>query len=329
MEDNPRILVTGATGFIGLEVSRQLAERGLRPKLLVRRPLRAAVLSRLEADLVQGDLESPESLRRTVEGVDTIIHLGGRAIFEEYRLVRPTIVDGSIALMRAAVSANVKRFVYSSTLLVYESQDTDVDQHTATKPKLGYGRAKLEAEEALSDMAANAGMALAVIRLPHVYGARDLMFNGLRQGRVLFPGHGKNRFAHMHVDDAARVLLAAAEQGWSGISPVSDDLPASWNEFFAEIKKYYPRFQNLRMPMLLALAGTAMLTPLRWLNRYPSLYTPDAVRGWNLNLPVKKGLLWSDLGMAPRYPTLYEGIPAALDECIAFQWMHPIADRRG
>ena len=85
---------------------------------------------------------------------------------------------------------------------------TVVDQNTSATSKLGYGKAKLEAEAALSRLAEQAGIALASIRLPHVYGARDLMFNQVRNGRVLFPGDGKNRFAHLHVDDAARVLIA-------------------------------------------------------------------------------------------------------------------------
>lgn len=102
MPDPGKVLVTGATGFVGYEVARQLCARGTRPRLLVRRPLRAALLGSLDAEPVQGELESPASLERTVEGVDTIFHLGARAIFEEYELVRPTIVDGSVALMRGA-----------------------------------------------------------------------------------------------------------------------------------------------------------------------------------------------------------------------------------
>jgi dihydroflavonol-4-reductase len=329
MADLGQVLVTGATGFIGFEVARQLSKRGFKPRLLVRRPLRAALLASLEAELIQGDLESPQSLERAVQGVDTIIHLGARAIFEEYDLVRPTIVNGSVALMQAAIAAGVQRFVYSSSLLVYGSQNEAIDQHTPATSKLGYGRAKLEAEEALSNMAEQAGMALALIRLPHVYGSRDLMFNQVRQGRVLFPGRGKNLFAHLHVEDAARVLLAVAERGWTGTSPVADDMAASWNEFFAVIREYYPRFRSFGMPMWLALLGTRLLTPFRRLSKYPSLYTPDAVLGWNLNGPVKRGLLWNELEITPNYPTVYQGIPAVLDDCIAFRWIHPVADRIG
>ena len=88
--DMGRVLVTGATGFVGLEVAGQLCRKGVRPRLLVRRPLRGALLESLGAELMQGDLESPESLARAVQGIDTVIHLGASAIFEEYSLVRPT-----------------------------------------------------------------------------------------------------------------------------------------------------------------------------------------------------------------------------------------------
>lgn len=65
------------------------------------------------------------------------------------------------------------------------------------------------------------------------------------------------------------------------------------------------------------------------LERPPTLYTPDAVLGWNLNGHVKRGLLWNELEITPNYPTLYQGIPAVLDDCVAFRWIHPVADRIG
>ena len=324
-----KVLVTGATGFIGFELARQLCGQGIEPRLLVRRPLRAGILGSLKAELIQGDLENPASLQRVVEGVDTVFHLGARAIFEEYHLVRPTIVGGSTALIKAAAAAGVQRFVYSSSLLVYPDQVESIDEQTPARPRVGYGKAKLEAEIVLSRIAEQAGMKLAIVRLPHVYGARDLMFNQIRQGKVAFPGDGRNLFAHMHVEDAARVMLAVANRGWTGFSPVADDAPADWNHFFAVIKEHYPRFRYFSIPKWAALVGTYAMTPYRRLGRYPSLYTPDAVLSWNLNIPVQKGLLWNELGLEPRYPTVYQGIPAALDDSIAYRWIHPIEDRMG
>jgi uncharacterized protein YbjT (DUF2867 family) len=72
-----KVLVTGATGFIGIEVSRQLAEHGMRPRLMVRRPVRGLMLRSLDAEIMQADIRSPESLRRILAGIDTVIHLGG------------------------------------------------------------------------------------------------------------------------------------------------------------------------------------------------------------------------------------------------------------
>ena len=72
-------MVTGATGFIGIEVSRYLAEREMGPRLMVRRPVRGLMLRNLEAEIMQADIRSPESLKRILNGMDTVIHLGARA----------------------------------------------------------------------------------------------------------------------------------------------------------------------------------------------------------------------------------------------------------
>jgi len=324
-----RPLVTGATGFIGLEVARQLAAAGVRSRLLVSRPERGRLLAGLGAELVLGDLTQPASLTRAVAGTDTVVHLGARATFEDISTLRPTIVDGSVALAEAAAAAGVRTFVYASSLLVYGSNSTPIGADTPARPRLDYGRAKLEAETALASVAARAPLRLAMLWLPHVYGARDLMFEQIRQGRLFLPGGGRNHYAHMHVADAARLLIETARQGWTGVSPVADDLAATWRDFVGIIRDYYTRFRVYWIPRWLALCATAAArAALSW-RRQPSIMTPGSVVGFNLNLPVQAGLVWKDLGISPSYPTVSEGIPAALDECVAFRWRHPVFDAKG
>jgi hypothetical protein len=81
------------------------------------------------------------------------------------------------------------------------------------------------------------------------------------------------------------------------------------------------------MPAWVASTGAVLLRPVLRLRRRPSLMTTDTVAGWNLNLEVAPGCLWRELGREPVYPTIATGIPAALDDCVAFRWIHPLEDR--
>jgi nucleoside-diphosphate-sugar epimerase len=326
-----RVLVTGATGFIGYEVARQLAQAGMRPRLAVRRPIRGALVARLPAEIVAADLRSPTSLTRAAQGMDAVIHLGARAAFESYARLRSSIVEGSRSMVRAAAEAGVRRFIYGSSLFVYPSLTEPIGPGTKPGPRLDYGRAKLEAERILSEEAERAGISFLALRLPHVYGARDLFFSRLARGRgrLAVPGRGTNRFSHMHVEDSARVLIAAAEGDVEGAWPVADRQPTTWSDFFAVLSDYYPQSRVIGLPAWFARAGAEMLRPVLWLRKRPSLMTPGTVIGWNLNLEVEPDCLWAQLGLEPLYPTIATGIPAALDECVAFRWIHPVEDTYG
>jgi len=325
-----RVLITGSTGFIGYEVACQLASRGLRPRLLVRRPSRAPLVAPLDAEVVQGDLLSEETLRRAVDGVDTIFHLGARATFEPYASLAPTIVDGTDRLMRVAIEAGtVESFVFASSLFVYGEQSTPITRDTAPSPALDYGRAKVDAEARLDALALRSSVRVASLRLPHVYGAQSVLFQQIRSGLAIFPGSMQNRCGHLHVADAARVMIAAAEQRWAGASAVADDFSANWIEYFEVLKLYYPRFRLVRIPRWLGYLGAAIAEPFVRLRGRPSLYTRGTVTGFNLDLPVEPGLPWSELGIRPMYRTIHEGIPAALDGSLLFRWRNPVTDRIG
>ncbi|MEJ5359264.1 MAG: NAD(P)-dependent oxidoreductase [Desulfobacterales bacterium] len=322
-----RVLLTGATGFIGHEVARLLNERGIAPRMLVRRPLRGLVLRGLAGETVNGDLLAPDSLPAAVAGVDTVIHLGAVASFVAYRIVRPSIVEGSRNLLSAAAAAGVKTLVYGGSLLVYPDRGQPIDQQTPAAPVLGYGRAKLEAETLLARGARASGMRFVSLRLPHTYGARSLFFEEARRGWMLFPGRGENRYGHLHVRDAARALVAAAEGGLEGAFVVADEESCSWNRFFEVVRASYPRLRVTRIPRRAALAAALLLDGLRLLHRRPGLYSAGAVRAWNLNLPVVAGTFRALFGVEPLFPTVREGVPAVLEEAVAYCWLHPMKDR--
>jgi nucleoside-diphosphate-sugar epimerase len=278
------------------------------------------VLKLPTAELRQGDLSRPESLKRIVSGIDSVIHLGALATFESYNKIRPSIVEGSINLMQAAIEAGVKNFVYGGSLLVYDAQTEPITQDTPSHPCSGYCRAKLEAETLLADMARNGSINFTSLRLPHVYGAKSLLFHQIRMGKVFFPGKGDNLFAHLHVADAARALITAAASGMSGIYVIADNMSCTWNDFFETTRSYYPKLKVNRIPEWIALTATGVLDIMLSFSTSPHLYSKDAVRNWNMHLPVVSGTLEHVLNLKPKYPTIIEGIPAVLDDCLCFSW---------
>lgn len=320
-----RVLVTGATGFIGTEVTRQLSEAGIRTRVMTRRPTRAPKLDGLDIEAVHGDLTVPDMLSDVANGCDAVIHLGGRAVFEPARLLVPTFVHGTRALADAAESAGARRFVFGSSLLVHRPSPDAVVAETEADPVIDYGRVKLQMEKELTS---RPGLSVANIRLPHVYGAGDQLFTNVRRGVMAVPGRSNSPFSHMHVRDAARVLIAAALGTWEGARGIGDRDPAGWDRFLGEIQRLLPRLVILRLPAPLAMAGTSLLRVVRSRLRTPDIFTPDTVRAWNMSLWADPALLWDEFGLEPEVPDYRSGIKRSLDDGVDHVWRHSVRDRR-
>ena len=183
--------------------------------------------------------------------------------------MRPSIVEGSVAMMRATQAAGVRTFVFASTLLVYPDQPEQIDRSTVPGPLLGYGQAKLEAELELAQLGRQTGMTVAILRLPHVYGGRDLLMYRALHGLVILPRPGDKPVAHLHVSDVARALIDDAELGFQGALPIGDDHPAPWMKFLAELRERLPTLRQLIVPVALVKAGLHLFSPVRLLNGRP------------------------------------------------------------
>lgn len=322
-----KILVTGSTGFIGYEVSCQLSRMGLKPKLLVKRYERGKLLSKLDAEIIEGDLTEISSLNNALEGVDAVIHLGARATFEKYKKIKDVNVTATYNLFEQCMKAGVGNFVFGSSMFVYSGGSAVIDRNTDANPLIDYGRAKLEVENRLLDISKDKDINVAAVRLPHVYGTQNLLFGQIRRGFIICPGNGKNIFSHLHVNDAARILIEIALRGWTGVSPAGDNSPSTWNEFFQVIQQHFPKIRVYRIPENISYIGSRIIDLFYDFLDRPNIYTPDTVTGFNLDLAIKPGLLWNDLGISPEYPTIKEGIPKVLDGFIPYRWVHSIKDK--
>lgn len=199
------VLVTGATGKVGSRLTKRLAARGHHVRALVRDPARAAPLRGDRVELAIGDLLDPTTLGAAVRGVDAIVHCAAffrGATAEEAHAVNDT---GTRALAGAARAAGVKRFVFTSTGLVYgPAGGAAVDEDHACAPVDAYPRSKLAAERFLL---ADEALDVRVLRLPFVYGDGDAHIAEAVPMMRGFPPAQRLAIAH-HADVAQAVALA-------------------------------------------------------------------------------------------------------------------------
>lgn len=222
-----RILVTGATGFIGRRLIDALRQRSGATILVVTRDV-ARIASIWPNGSVTGrigDLARAESLNDVIgNGVETVFHLAGytHAIDispdEEERMHHRITVAGTEALLAAASRAGVRRFVFvSSVKAIGEGGDSLIDEGQAPAPTTSYGRAKRAAEELVLAAGQRTGMHVAILRLPLVYGTGNKgniprMIVAIDRGRFPPLPEVGNKRSMVHADDVVQALLLAADK---------------------------------------------------------------------------------------------------------------------
>jgi nucleoside-diphosphate-sugar epimerase len=237
-----RVLVTGATGFIGLALVERLRARGDDVRALVRRTSRVAELQRAGAKLVTGDVVDARSLAPAVAECDRVIHLAG---------VVKALTPGDLFLANAQGTRNVAVACASAPnrpSLVYVSSQSAAGPAVGGRPRTEedlpapvsmYGESKLAGEEAVRDVGDR--IRATIIRPPIVYGPRDkeLMPQLLRMARagVVVRVGPQKKYSLVHVADLCDGILAAADRGapvragsTDGIYFLDDGVARTWDE---------------------------------------------------------------------------------------------------
>jgi predicted dehydrogenase/nucleoside-diphosphate-sugar epimerase len=239
-----RVLLTGATGFIGTRVAEILALRdGWQVRALVHNPGSAARLARLPVDMVHMDLGSPRDLANVVEGCDAIVHCAVGTAWGDRNEIFKVTVEGTRQLLQAARTANVKRFVHLSTIALHDLDMSGLlDETTPIAPPRGevYSESKAQAERLVLD-AAQLGLASVVLRPACVYGPFSNSFT-----TCAIQALAENRFRWVQSADApsntvyidnlieamVKVLEAPVEKIRGEVFTISDPEQMSWRQFY-------------------------------------------------------------------------------------------------
>lgn len=172
-----RVLVTGASGFVGKALCKELANRGFDIVAVAR--TRDAGLSEIASKLVMADLaDINDEIQSTLLQVDVLIHVAGRAHIIKEQSKNPYLayakinIEATKNLALQAASCGVKRFIYISSVKVNGETTNTVpfDELITPSPEDDYGKTKYEAEKELRLIAANANMEVVIIRPPLIYG---------------------------------------------------------------------------------------------------------------------------------------------------------------
>jgi UDP-glucose 4-epimerase len=303
MNGRTRVLVTGASGFVGAALCRELLARGHAVDAVVRRNTGGS-LPGLRYVFVEDIAEGID--RRTLENADVIVHLAAmahRAGADESQ-IRQVNVAGAALLAKQAAD-NVRRFVFLSSAKVHgeDSGDGAFTESDPLRPEDAYGRSKRDAEQALADIAAASGMELVVIRPPLVYGPR-VRANFLRllewvdSARPLPFGAVHNRRSLIYIGNLVDAIIGCATHpGASGPFLVSDAEILSTAEMISHIGRALGlprRLVSVPVPVL-RLAGrlTGRGEDVR---RLTGNFVVDASRaakvlGWRPPFPAERGLV--------------------------------------
>jgi nucleoside-diphosphate-sugar epimerase len=306
-----RYFITGATGFIGGRLARQLAAAGHTLIALVRDPARARDLEALGVTLAKGDVTDRGSLYKPMEGADGAFHVAGW-----YKLGRRNAaacahvnVEGTRNVLEAMKETGVPKGVYTSSLAVFSDTHGHLPDETYRYdgPHLtAYDRTKWEAHYCVAEPLIQAGLPL-VIALPGVvYGPGDPSSIGrafadyLKRRLPLVPSG--TAYCWAHVEDVAQAHILAMEKGKAGESYIIAGAPYTLEAVFALAEQMTgipaPAFKS-SPGMMRAMAG--LMGVVERIVPLPETYTGDGLRASaGVTYLGDNGKARRELGYAPR-----------------------------
>ncbi|MDQ2984546.1 MAG: complex I NDUFA9 subunit family protein [Actinomycetota bacterium] len=232
------ILVTGGTGFVGRHVVHELRAQEQDVRVLVRDRKRGSRLESWGAELAEGDMTDPESLRRAVAGADAVVHLVAIRQGRDEQFHR-IMEEGTRDLLKAAKGEGVRRFVQMSAL----------GTGPETRDLVPYYRAKWEMEVAVKE----SGLEHAIFRPSFVFGRDGGILPTFKRLAKLAPvtpitGSGEQRIQPIWVEDVAAYFAAGVDKPEAANRTFELGGPdqVTWNELWDRLK----RTLGLRRPSL-------------------------------------------------------------------------------
>ena len=322
-----KVFVSGATGFIGIQLVKRLVSQGNTVHALYRSESKAELIRIPGVVLFPGDILDTPSLERALEGCETGYHTAAFASVwtRDPALVFKLNVDGALNVIEAARKAGTRRLVLTSTAGILGPSETDpVDESSPVPPSFFtlYEASKSQLE---AKLLGNAGSVpeVVIVNPTRVYGPGYLsesngvtrMIKQYLEGRWrLLPGNGRSSGNYVHVEDVVSGHLLAMQKGKAGERYVLGGENINYLQLFQFVRQFSGvRTKLYKVPLWLMLFTAHAMKALARLTGRPPLIVPDLVRKFSHNWIVSSRKAMTELG--------YEARPAREGIKQTIQWI--------
>jgi len=240
-----RILITGATGFMGVHLVRKLAEKGNKCRCLVRQSSDIEMIRDIkDIEFVVADICNENTLKDAFKDIEIVIHLAAQLGSPEvtYEQFYEVNVKGTKNVLEAAYKARVKQVIFCSTPGVQGKGIEQSIEDLPYSPPYDYEKTKMEAEKIIfSYHRKRKDFVTTIIRPDFVYGPNDYrritLYKAIKEKKFFVLGNGKNVVQPTYIDDAVEGILLVLDNpiAFGEVYNIAGPCPITINEYAKEI----------------------------------------------------------------------------------------------
>ena len=324
-----RVLVMGASGFLGSHVVKELVAAGRDVRIMVRASSNTIAIDHLQVERVVGDISDGDALASAMVGCDSLFYcvVDTRAWLRDPAPLYQTNVDGLRRVMDIALDSGIKRFVFTSTFgtigINPSGLSTELDSFNWWKKAPDYVKCRVQAEQLFIEYCQDKGLPGVACCVGNTYGADDVaptphgkMVKDAAMGKM--PYYWQGGGPSVGIRDAARALLLAEEKGVVGERYIVSERWVDFKELFslaAGQAGISPPKTRIPLAILYLMAGIADIGA--FFTRRDNRFSVASIRCSTLLPNVDSAKAQRELDWRP------QPIETAVAEAVDFYLAHP------